>query len=114
MAWTELHYAARNGDSDLIREMMKAGYHDLQAEETTGKTALILAAKWGRDHVVELLIRANCDVYHEDKVFSSYFELPLFAQAFLIELVGHRMASLLSIMQQSQASSKFSKNFRAN
>mmetsp|Transcript_9229 Transcript_9229/g.21133 ORF Transcript_9229/g.21133 Transcript_9229/m.21133 type:complete len:206 (-) Transcript_9229:267-884(-) len=61
MSWTSLHFAARNGDLVVTKEIVAAGHVDLHARELTGKTALFFASKWGHADVAQFLMEAKAD-----------------------------------------------------
>jgi ankyrin repeat protein len=58
--WTPLHYAASNGDPELLRLLLDHfAYAD--AESPNGSTPLMMAAMYGSTEAVQLLLDAGAD-----------------------------------------------------
>ena len=61
-----IHIACKNGDKDMIRELMKRNCF-LNQKDSKGCTALMLAAAAGHDKIVKLIVDGGADVRMKDK-----------------------------------------------
>ena len=61
-----IHSACKNGDRDMIRELMKRNCF-LNQKDSKGCTALMLAAAAGHDKIVKLIVDSGADVRMKDK-----------------------------------------------
>ncbi len=61
-----IHIACKNGDKDMIRELMKRNCF-LNQKDSKGCTALMLAAAAGHDKIVKLIVDSGADVRMKDK-----------------------------------------------
>ena len=61
-----IHIACKNGDRDMIRELMKRNCF-LNQKDSKGCTALMLAAAAGHDKIVKLIVDSGADVRMKDK-----------------------------------------------
>jgi ankyrin repeat protein len=61
-----LRNAARKGESEKVRDLLKSGV-DVNAKNETGYTALMFAAMLGHAEVVDSLIEAGADVNAENE-----------------------------------------------
>ena len=61
-----IHIACKNGDRDMIRELMKRNCF-LNQKDAKGTTALMLAAAAGHDKIVKLIVDSGADVRMKDK-----------------------------------------------
>ena len=59
--FTLLMFAARDGDTEEIRELVKAGT-DIEARDKSGETALMWAAGWGQPEAIRELLKAGADI----------------------------------------------------
>jgi uncharacterized protein len=59
--WTALHYAATNGDPQIIRLLLEANAY-IDAESPNGTTPLMMAAQYGTPVAVKLLLEEGADV----------------------------------------------------
>ena len=60
--WTPLMTAAEHGHLTTVQALLSASGIDINARKTDGKTALHVAAYFGKDEVVKALIQKNADV----------------------------------------------------
>ncbi|KAL9121112.1 MAG: hypothetical protein Q9187_002336 [Circinaria calcarea] len=58
---TPLHKAASLGDATIIKQLL-ANSPEIEAQQMEGKTALFLAAEWGREEAVEVLLGYGAQV----------------------------------------------------
>jgi ankyrin repeat protein len=58
--WTPLHYAATNGDPELVK-LLLANYAYIDAESPNGSTPLMMAALYGSIEAVRTLLDAGAD-----------------------------------------------------
>ena len=56
-----LHRAARRGDLERVRRLLETRAHDVNEADANGSTALMWACQFGRDDVVEALLRRGAD-----------------------------------------------------
>ncbi|XP_054723486.1 ankyrin repeat and protein kinase domain-containing protein 1-like, partial [Uloborus diversus] len=56
---TALHWAAIDGDTERIRELLEGGWNT-RARDVDGKTPLHLALVWEKEAAAELLVEADC------------------------------------------------------
>ena len=61
-----IHIACKNGDKDMIRELMKRNCF-LNQKDSKGCTALMLAAAAGHDKIVKLIVDSGADVRMKDR-----------------------------------------------
>ena len=61
-----IHIACKNGDKDMIRELMKRNCF-LNQKDSKGTTALMLAAAAGHDKIVKLIVDSGADVRMKDR-----------------------------------------------
>ena len=61
-----IHIACKNGDKDMIRELMKRNCF-LNQKDAKGCTALMLAAAAGHDKIVKLIVDGGADVRMKDR-----------------------------------------------
>ena len=61
-----IHIACKNGDKDMIRELMKRNCF-LNQKDAKGTTALMLAAAAGHDKIVKLIVDSGADVRMKDR-----------------------------------------------
>ena len=61
-----IHIACKNGDRDMIRELMKRNCF-LNQKDSKGCTALMLAAAAGHDKIVKLIVDSGADVRMKDR-----------------------------------------------
>ena len=61
-----IHIACKNGDKDMIRELMKRNCF-LNQKDSKGCTALMLAAAAGHDKIVKLIVDGGADVRMKDR-----------------------------------------------
>jgi hypothetical protein len=68
---TELHLAARDGNVQLVDEILEGrnGHTkvSINVQNAVGQTPMHLAAKWGRLNVIEFLIEAGADLEIKDR-----------------------------------------------
>jgi len=68
---TTLHFAARDGNVELVDEILegKNGHVkvSINTQNASGQTAMHLAAKWGRLEVIKFLIEAGADLEIVDR-----------------------------------------------
>jgi len=68
---TTLHAAARDGNMELVRDIVEGingqAKVSINTQNSTGQTAMHLAAKWGRLEVVKYLIEAGADLEIRDR-----------------------------------------------
>ena len=68
---TTLHAAARDGNMELVRDIVDGingqAKVSINTQNSTGQTAMHLAAKWGRLEVVKYLIEAGADLEIRDR-----------------------------------------------
>ncbi|MFC1614759.1 ankyrin repeat domain-containing protein, partial [Gemmatimonadota bacterium] len=62
---TELILAARDGHTNIVEELLKAGA-DVNEKDIFGETALILAIRNGRTEIVRKLLQASAEVNEKD------------------------------------------------
>lgn len=60
-AWTPLHYAAANGQIDVVK-LLLANKADINARTDWGETPFLLTAEKGHTELAELLIASNADI----------------------------------------------------
>lgn len=60
--WCALHISAWNGHVELTRLLLQSGQCQVDLAGPGSVTSIFLAAQQRHHHVVELLIRAGCDV----------------------------------------------------
>jgi ankyrin repeat protein len=65
---TPLHMAARDGELDTVKKLLKQGVDINAASNVSGSTALILAATAGHESVVDVLLDAGAAVDSSDKL----------------------------------------------
>ena len=68
---TSLHAAARNGNAELVQDILEGrngqAKVSINSQNSTGQTAMHLAAKWSRLNVIKLLIEAGADMEIKDR-----------------------------------------------
>lgn len=62
-----LHRAARRGDLERVRRLLETRAHDVNEADANGSTALMWACQFGRDDVVEALLRRGADARARNK-----------------------------------------------
>ncbi|MGD0337274.1 MAG: ankyrin repeat domain-containing protein [Bacteroidota bacterium] len=67
--WTELHFAAADGDTDKINALLKFGGVDVDVRNTKGRTPLYEAAKLGKYGSVEVLVRKGANVNIQEGIY---------------------------------------------
>ena len=65
-SYTALHIASRNGHTEVVDLLVKAG-GDIEAEENTEDTPLIQAVWGGHMSTIEVLLSKGADVNHKRK-----------------------------------------------
>jgi ankyrin repeat protein len=60
--WTELHFAAADGDTDKVNALIRFGGVDVNIRNAKGRTPLYEAAKRGKLGAVEVLVRRGANV----------------------------------------------------
>ncbi|KAH6894545.1 ankyrin repeat-containing domain protein [Thelonectria olida] len=55
---TDLHFAARSGNAELIRNLLASGRYDLRDKDWQGSTAVFMAVRNGHTEAAELLLAA--------------------------------------------------------
>ncbi|XP_063548484.1 tyrosine-protein kinase Shark [Cydia strobilella] len=61
-----LHRATEAGDYNIVSQMLAVGYHSRDAKNQDGQTAVHIAAKAGRDKILEKLIESGATVNVRD------------------------------------------------
>ncbi|KFM71953.1 Tyrosine-protein kinase HTK16, partial [Stegodyphus mimosarum] len=56
-----LHRATKEGDLTVVRELLKSGYHNLDAKNQEGRTAVHLASIMGFDDILDLLLEVGAN-----------------------------------------------------
>ena len=56
-----LIYSSKNGDLDIVKLLLKSGA-DVNRQNNSGNTALVLASNSGHDKTVKMLVAAGADV----------------------------------------------------
>ena len=64
---TALLRAARDGHADAVEELVKTPGIDLNVKDDSGDTSLLLAARFGHDHVTRALLAAGADAQLRSK-----------------------------------------------
>jgi len=84
--------AAFENDIILSKTLILAG-HPLEMRDPTGKTALIMAARWGHQEIVETLLNAGADINNVDSGgFSAIDEAACGGHKGIVELLKSRGA----------------------
>ncbi|OQE44088.1 hypothetical protein PENCOP_c002G00032 [Penicillium coprophilum] len=71
--WTILHYAAKNGDLELVQRLLDLMPSLFDKRNNLGQTALVVAANEGQSSVVESLVKvaaSHSESYGEDEKFA--------------------------------------------
>ncbi|CAL1272831.1 unnamed protein product [Larinioides sclopetarius] len=56
-----LHRATKEGELTVVRELLKSGYHNLDAKNQEGQTAVHLASMAGFDDILDLLLHSGAN-----------------------------------------------------
>ncbi|GBN82783.1 Tyrosine-protein kinase Shark, partial [Araneus ventricosus] len=56
-----LHRATKEGELTVVRELLKSGYHNLDAKNQEGQTAVHLASMAGFDDILDLLLNSGAN-----------------------------------------------------
>jgi ankyrin repeat protein len=59
--------AVRDGHADAVEELLKTPGIDVNATDGNGDTALLIAARFGHDHVTRVLLAAGANMKVRDK-----------------------------------------------
>lgn len=92
--WTELHHAAGAGNTEQVRSLVRTD--DVNAQDSTGRTALFVAAARNHAEVVDVLLAAKADptlAYHNGERRFQITPLMIAAQSGHVAIV----ASLLKV-----------------
>jgi ankyrin repeat protein len=104
-------FAAQHGHLTTIQALLSAKGIDIDAKNTGGETALIIAALSGNYDVVKILVEHGADINQEHETFKnlndSTNEAVLKSLEFLMNYLAHRQANVGDLRQEAIWASAF-------